>query len=77
VQKGDTIITSGYNSIFPEGVLIGRVASVAQEPDKSFYTIRVRLAPDFANLSYVYVIRNTRRGEREALEKKSGITENE
>jgi rod shape-determining protein MreC len=77
VQKGDTIITSGYNSIFPEGVMIGRVSSFSQEPDKSFYTIRVRLAPDFANLSYVYVIKNTSQGEREMLERKSGITENE
>jgi rod shape-determining protein MreC len=77
VHKGDTIITSGYNSIFPEGVMIGRIISSAKESDQSFYTIRVRLAPDFANLSYVYVIRNTNREEREALERKSGITENE
>jgi rod shape-determining protein MreC len=77
VQKGDTIITSGYNSIFPEGVMIGRIISFAKESDQSFYTIQVHLAPDFANLSYVYVIRNTSRGEREALERKSGMTENE
>jgi rod shape-determining protein MreC len=76
-RKGDTIITSGYNSIFPEGVVIGRIASFVQEPNQSFYTIRVRLAPDFANLSYVYVIKNTDREERDALEKKSGITDNE
>jgi rod shape-determining protein MreC len=77
VRKGDTIVTSGYNSIFPEGVMIGRVVSFAKESDNSFFTIRVRLAPDFANLSYVYVIKNTSRGERDGLERKSGITENE
>jgi rod shape-determining protein MreC len=77
VQKGDTVITSGYNAIFPEGVMIGRIISYAKESDQSFYTIRVRLAPDFANLSYVYVIRNTSQGERQDLERKSGMTENE
>lgn len=77
VRKGDTIITSGFNAIFPEGVMIGRVISFAKEADKSFYTIRVQLTPDFANLSYVYVIKNTRQGEREGLERKSGITDNE
>ncbi|MGV3504425.1 MAG: rod shape-determining protein MreC [Adhaeribacter sp.] len=77
VRKGDTVMTSGYNAIFPEGVMIGRITSVAKESDQSFYTIRVRLAPDFANLSYVYVIQNTGGPERQALESKSGITENE
>jgi rod shape-determining protein MreC len=75
VRKGDTVMTSGYNSIFPEGIMIGRIISFAKESDQSFYTIRVGLAPDFANLSYVYVIRNTSQGEREALERKSGMQE--
>lgn len=62
VQKGDTVMTSGYNAIFPEGVMVGRIISFAKESDQSFYTIRVALNPDFANLSYVYVIRNTNGG---------------
>ena len=79
VRKGDTVITSGYNAIFPEGVVVGRIISTAKESgsDKNFYTFRVRLTPDFANLSYVYVIRNTDLKERDALERKSGITDNE
>ena len=75
IQKGDTIVTSGYNAIFPEGVMIGRITSFATEADKSFYTVRVRLAVDFNSLDYVYVIKNNDRAERDSLEIKSGITE--
>jgi rod shape-determining protein MreC len=77
LQKGDTVVTSGFSAIFPEGVMIGRITSFAQEADKSFYTVRVRLAVDFDDLAYVYVIRNSRRSERDSLEIKSGITEND
>ena len=77
LTKGDTIVTSGYNAVFPEGVMIGRVISAKLEPAKMFLTVRVRLSVDFDNLTYVYVIKNTRRGERDSLEARSGITENE
>jgi len=71
--KGDTIITSGFNTVFPEGVLIGTISEVAKEADKSFYTIKVKLAVDFAQLSYVYVVENTRKAERDTLELNAGI----
>ncbi|MDB5260924.1 MAG: rod shape-determining protein MreC [Adhaeribacter sp.] len=75
--KGDTIVTSGYNAVFPEDIMIGRVISAKQESDKMFLTVRVRLAVDFDNLTYVYVIKNTRLPERDSLEARSGIKENE
>lgn len=75
IQRGDTVVTSGYNAIFPEGVRIGRITSFATEADKSFYSIRLRLAVDFNGLDYVYVVKNAQRVERDSLEVKSGITE--
>ncbi|HSI90999.1 MAG TPA: rod shape-determining protein MreC [Adhaeribacter sp.] len=68
VQKGDTVYTSGYNSLFPEGVLIGKVTSVRKEADKSFFTIKVNLAVDFSKLGFVYVVQNLRQIERDSLE---------
>ena len=68
VFKGDTVTTSGYNALFPEGVMIGRVLSVKKEADKSFFTIKVRLSVDFTKLSFVYVVRNERQAERDSLE---------
>lgn len=75
--KGDTIVTSGFNTVFPEGIRIGTISSVAKEQDKSFYTIKVKLAVDFAQLSYVYVVENTQKKEREELEQNAGILPNE
>lgn len=72
-QKGDTVVTSGYNTVFPEGIMVGTITEVEKEQDKSFYTIQVRLAVDFAQLSYVYVVENTTMYEREDLEKQAGI----
>ena len=73
VVKGDTVVTSGYNSVFPEGVFIGTVDSFVKEPDKNFWTIRVRLGVNFANLTYVYVVSSRPKAERDTLEVHSGM----
>lgn len=74
---GDTVVTSGFNTVFPEGILIGRVSSVEKEQDNSFFTIEVSLAVDYAQLSYVYVIDDPKKAQREELENKAGIVPNE
>ena len=73
LQKGDTIVTSSYNSVFPEGVFIGTIDSFVKEPDKNFWTVRVRLGVNFANLTYVYVVTNRAKAERDTLEVHTGI----
>ncbi|ARS37275.1 rod shape-determining protein MreC [Pontibacter actiniarum] len=75
--KGDTIVTSGFNTVFPEGIMVGTISSIEKEPDKSFYTIKVKLAVDFAQLSYVYVVENTLKEERDTLEQNAGIITDE
>ncbi|MFT2007203.1 rod shape-determining protein MreC [Pontibacter sp. 13R65] len=70
---GDTIVTSGFATVFPEGIMIGTISNVEQEPDRSFYTIKVQLSVDFAQLSYVYVVESPQREERETLENNAGI----
>lgn len=71
--RGDSVVTSGYNAIFPEGILIGVVDSFVKEPDKNFWTVRVRLAVDFTKLTYVYVVTPRRRAERDTVEARAGI----
>ncbi|SHJ83861.1 rod shape-determining protein MreC [Hymenobacter daecheongensis DSM 21074] len=70
---GDTVVTSGYNAIFPEGVRIGIIDSFVKEQDKNFWTVRVRLAVDFTKLTYVYVIKSRPKMERDTLEVKAGL----
>ncbi len=60
---GDTIVTSGYSTFFPEGILLGTVESFEKEGGDNFYNIRVRLSVDFKSLSWVEVIENTRKSE--------------
>ena len=71
--RGDTIVTSGYNAVFPEGVFIGTVDSFVKEPDKNFWTVRVRLGINFTNLTYVYVVTSRPKVERDTLEARTGI----
>ncbi len=66
--RGDTVVTSGYNAIFPEGVLVGTVESFVKEPDKNFWTVTLRLSTDFSRLTYVYVVHNRPHIERDSLE---------
>ena len=56
VNLGDQVITSGYSSTFPEGILIGTVDEVLHPEGESFYKIKVKLSVDFARLNYVEVV---------------------
>ena len=44
-----------------------------KEPDKNFWTVRVRLGVNFANLTHVYVVTNRAKAERDTLEVHTGI----
>lgn len=61
---GDVIITSGYSSIFPPGIVVGQVLHVYNSPDGLSYRVQVRLSTDFGNLRDVCVIDNTVMEER-------------
>jgi len=66
-QKGDTIVTSGFSSIFPEGILVGTVEEFSLDKG-NFYDVTVRLSTSFQNLFHVNVIRNFYREEQTELE---------
>ncbi len=71
VFKGDSAVTSNQNSVFPPGIMVGKVESVAVHPDQTFYNISLRLATDFRNLSYVYVVQNNQLGEQQQLKSRT------
>jgi len=68
VAKGDSVLTSEFNSTFPPGVLVGRVLSVGVQPNQTFHDITLSLATNFSNLSYVYVIENRLQDAQQQLE---------
>ncbi len=69
-QKGDTIITSGYSAVFPEGIIVGTVESVSKELSDNFVSLRVRLATNFMQLSTVRAIKNKMKVELKLVESK-------
>lgn len=56
--KGDIIETSGYSSVFPKGITVGKVICTFNSADGMSYRIKVKLATDFTNLRDVCVIDN-------------------
>jgi rod shape-determining protein MreC len=67
LSEGDTVVTSGFSSIFPEGIKVGRIESFSLETG-NFYEIRVELFTNFQNLFQVNVIRNYSQEEQLNLE---------
>ena len=67
IAVGDTVVTSGYSSVYPEGILIGTVASFTRAEGDNYYTIDVLLATDLKSVIYVEVIDNTRINELRTL----------
>lgn len=68
---GDTIVTSGFSSIFPENVMIGTVKEFDLPEGNNFYNIKVEFSEDYKNVSHVYVVRSLLKEEKEMLEQKS------
>lgn len=68
VLKGDTVITTSFSSIFPEGIMIGVVDKVNPSRGSTFQDISIRLATPFGSLSYVYIVENLLKNEQQALE---------
>ncbi len=67
-EPGDTVYTSGYSSIFPPDIPIG-VAGDSKIINGATNEIKVRLFQDHKALKYITIVRNTRAGEIEAIEK--------
>jgi rod shape-determining protein MreC len=66
----DTIVTSGFSTIFPEGIDVGTIDSFSLDKG-NFYEIRVRLSTDFQKLFNVNVIRNFKQDEQLNLEQQT------
>lgn len=67
VSLGDTIETSGYSSIFPEGIMLGAVDKIVLEPGSNYYTLSVNYNLDLSRLSTAYIVKNLLQKERSEL----------
>ena len=67
VAVGDTIVTSGFSTIFPRDIPIGRVVDFYNK-DGSFLQITVELFADFKTLDYVYLVDSKVKSEVDRLQ---------
>ncbi len=68
LNEGDTVVTSGFNSVFPEGILIGVVGEIQLEEYMTFYDARIKLMTDFTSLYQVFVIKDLLKTEKDSLQ---------
>lgn len=65
---GDTLVTSGFSTSFPEGVPVGTVMSRVRSDNENYLMLKIRLLPDFTKLESVRVIRDFLKEEIDSLQ---------
>ncbi|MBK8845187.1 MAG: rod shape-determining protein MreC [Bacteroidetes bacterium] len=75
-NKGDTVITTSFSSIFPEGIMIGTIESAEIPSGEESYSIKIKLATNFHSVSHVLVIDNKFKEEQKSLEFKTDSVNN-
>ncbi len=72
IQQGDTIVTSGYSYIYPEGLLVGTIKGKNNKTvagaSAAFGNYEITLQSDFDNIKHVYVLLNPTMPEAKQLE---------
>jgi rod shape-determining protein MreC len=71
VKAHDTIVTSGYSLVFPEGLPIGRVEAFEIPQGAFTYSIQVSLFQNLNTIEQVYVIGHNYKNEKDQLEKQA------
>lgn len=71
LSLGDTLITSGLTSTFPEGIPVGVIEDFKIKESDAYYKIKVKLAVNFRTISHVKIINYLNYNEQKDLEKKS------
>ena len=68
---GDTVVTSGFSTVFPEGIMVVTVDGMSDSHDGLSYLLKIKLATDFGKLSDVRVIARNGQQEQKELENKT------
>ncbi len=56
IKYNDNIVTSGYNSIYPSGIIIGSLKKIIPEQSQTSLLLEIEPVIDFSRLEYVYVL---------------------
>ncbi len=67
LEKGDTIVTSGYSAHFPKGIMIGQVDTLTLSKSDYFYNAKIALSNNLSTLQNVYVIQNLHQDQQREI----------
>jgi rod shape-determining protein MreC len=65
------VVTSGYSSVFPEGIMVGTVDDMGDSENGLSYLLKIKLATDFGRISDVRVIARRGYTEQRVLERRN------
>ena len=68
VVVGDTVLTSPYSREFSANLMVGTVTEIVPDNTSNFYNLKLRLATNFSNIEYAYVLDNLQLDEQKRLE---------
>ena len=59
IKINDIVITSGLGSVFPKGIVIGKIAGIKKESHDLFQIVIIRPEVDFTKLEEVFVVKKS------------------
>ncbi len=68
VSEGDLVVTSGFNAIFPPDVPVGKITNITLGDEDTFYNIEIDFSTQFEQLSFVFVVGNALKVEKDSIE---------
>lgn len=70
-KVGDAVETSGFSSVFPAGIFVGKISAIENSSDGLSYRLKVHLSTDFSRLQNVLVVTQEFHQELHDLENKA------
>ncbi|MBQ2044574.1 MAG: rod shape-determining protein MreC [Bacteroidaceae bacterium] len=68
---GDVVETSGFSSVFPAGIFVGKVIQINNSKDGLSYRLEVQLSTDLAKIRDVCIVSNSRQAEMDSLQRQA------
>jgi rod shape-determining protein MreC len=65
---GDTVYTTGFSELFPEGLVVGQVDQIRNIDESALLELDIRLSQEMSSLRHVYVVNYLYKEERAELE---------
>lgn len=67
INKGDTLVTSGYSNMFPPDIMVGTVEKYEYDENEMFSSAKMKFSTNFSTLRHVYVVKNNFKTEIDSL----------